>query len=540
MKCPKCGMENSESRKSCIFCGYEFVDEKEKEEKKKLRIILIRTFGFALVFAVMLILSGLSTVGTFLAVGFIIFYTWTCIKSQKKSNLRPIAKVILTIADIFQCLCLVLGLLWSVDAAAIPDDYTIADLRSAPSEYNITYEILGSLAEGDGIKWPSEKPTESAGQEKSESSELTIKNNSTQEPISEEEDALAKAIKMLTEKNTLGYAESLELAKTQAEGISRIWKGSENYRAIVHDLNKYDQIADLTEPSLTVIIPFLSMLKDLAKIHLLYAPLASERGTNHEITVSLIEFDAVVRKLSLNVRSSSGKIAGLKILQCNICTANNIINHPATSVADVELLAEHFIPLDDELTSMRNPYINDYLILKEGIKKDITQKLGLIGKFPNLSFFKRNSTLRVYRNDMNNQPDLAKQDKNESERKHEKLSPWPDFYPDLGPVTMNSDGEFPWYYEKYNYLGVRLLQAYIHPYERIHEFRTMVQVQDDLLQIVIKARRKRKIDLTARAYTDKYIIDRERNLIYSPGVDQKPFTEDDINLPINPAVIKQF
>jgi hypothetical protein len=45
------------------------------------------------------------------------------------------------------------------------------------------------------------------------------------------------------------------------------------------------------------------------------------------------------------------------------------------------------------------------------------------------------------------------------------------------------------------------------------------------------------VDLTARAYSDKYIIDVENKIIFSPGPDGKTRTDDDIKLPINPEVL---
>jgi hypothetical protein len=65
----------------------------------------------------------------------------------------------------------------------------------------------------------------------------------------------------------------------------------------------------------------------------------------------------------------------------------------------------------------------------------------------------------------------------------------------------------------------------------------MVKIQDDLLQIVLNKRLGKKINLKARAYSDKYIIDVEKKIIFSPGPDGKPYMEDDIKLVINPEVL---
>ena len=39
---------------------------------------------------------------------------------------------------------------------------------------------------------------------------------------------------------------------------------------------------------------------------------------------------------------------------------------------------------------------------------------------------------------------------------------------------------------------------------------------------------------TLRAYSDEYIINVEKKIIFSPGPDGKSYTKDDIKLPINP------
>jgi len=64
-----------------------------------------------------------------------------------------------------------------------------------------------------------------------------------------------------------------------------------------------------------------------------------------------------------------------------------------------------------------------------------------------------------------------------------------------------------------------------------------VEVQDDLFRIVLNKRLGREVSLKARAYSDKYKIDLERKIIYSPGPDGVDFTNDDIKLSIRPEVL---
>jgi hypothetical protein len=58
-----------------------------------------------------------------------------------------------------------------------------------------------------------------------------------------------------------------------------------------------------------------------------------------------------------------------------------------------------------------------------------------------------------------------------------------------------------------------------------------------MLKIALNKRLGEEIDLTARAYSDQYIIDIEKKYIISPGPNGKIGMGDDIKLPINPEVL---
>ena len=55
---------------------------------------------------------------------------------------KYIALIGMNISVLFMC---IFYLLWSIDAPPIPNDYTIADLRSAPSKYAESFEVLKTL-----------------------------------------------------------------------------------------------------------------------------------------------------------------------------------------------------------------------------------------------------------------------------------------------------------------------------------------------------------------------------------------------------------
>jgi hypothetical protein len=107
----------------------------------------------------------------------------------------------------------------------------------------------------------------------------------------------------------------------------------------------------------------------------------------------------------------------------------------------------------------------------------------------------------------------------------------------LGPVKIGSDGQFPWYYRRYNPAGSALLRISTPALGRVLEIKTKHQVHYDLLQIVLNKRLGKEFSLTARAYGDEYIIDVDNKKIFSPGPDGIPHTKDDIKLIINPEVL---
>jgi hypothetical protein len=74
--------------------------------------------------------------------------------------------------------------------------------------------------------------------------------------------------------------------------------------------------------------------------------------------------------------------------------------------------------------------------------------------------------------------------------------------------------------------------------ERPFSFRTRLKVHQDMFRIVLSKRLGNQVGLKALAYSDEYIIDLEKGVIFSPGMDGKSYTDDDIKLVINPAVLQ--
>jgi hypothetical protein len=152
-------------------------------------------------------------------------------------------------------------------------------------------------------------------------------------------------------------------------------------------------------------------------------------------------------------------------------------------------------------------------------------------KYAVFSPLKFNSALRVYKNFCDRW--LAVE---ENGPQITPLKVWPGTYPDL-PVTIDLDGHFPWYYRAYNPIGSMMVGILIPAWDKVSQVKIGLEVQSDLLQILLNKRLGRQGDLNARAYSEQYIIDLEKNKIFSPGPDRIPHTPDDIKLIVNPQVL---
>ena len=417
---------------------------------------------------------------------------------------KYIALAAISISIIFM---VIFYLFWRIDAPPIPNDYTVADLRSAPAQYAESYEILKALID-----------------ENSDSSEVPAIE------LTSSDTKMIAEIKGILEKGTT--SEITKAINYYAEEINQIWADNERARDIIHRLNEFPQIADLTELNANLEIMHVSKLIDLVRLYQVYAHLKVERHDTKAFATKLIELDSVCRKISVNARMLVPKIASLICINENILTADAIVNDPQTPVRTVELLARHFTPLTDEQTSLRNSILSEYLLMKSLFSKKSGQSI--VEKILPL---KKNSILRLFRNSYDSWMD-AEQGRLKGAKT--RLSVWPDIYPFKEPYISSANQE-----------QLNLLYKCYNPYTSIvNIFRPLdktiksrkdsiirMQIQDDLLQIVLNKRLGKDVSLKARAYSDEYIVDVENRKIFSPGPDGKADTRDDIILRINPEVL---
>ncbi len=423
------------------------------------------------------------------------------------------------IAPVFAAtVCLPIAIvLWKCDAPAIPNDYTIADLRTPSAEGAESYELLISLLDGEDE--PNGAPaiglTEDDLQIIEETFELINNASCTDTLVTKE--ILARQTALL-----------------------QAWRKCSRARDTIKRLSRSSEIADLTEPSMSRNKISTVNWRHLSRLYSANVCLQSLRGDVEQAVKELIEFDAVFRKFGPNVGTVLAKFVCYGVYSTDLSTINWILNRPQTSDRAMKLIAEHFVAFSDEQMSLRKPMIGEYLMFQKSICEDIYESLAVDeavrDKPKSNPLFKTNSTLRLYRNYCDYHISL---DAGEQMQQRQELSVWPKAYLGLLPdVRVDHERQVPLYYTWYNPIGT-MMSTLMAPggLKSVFNIKTRIHVIDDLFQIVLGLRMGREVSLKARAYGDEYIIDVDKAIIYSPGPDEQAFTKDDIKLPLNPEVL---
>jgi len=395
-------------------------------------------------------------------------------------------------------------LLWSLDAPPIPHDYTLADIHSAPPECSESFEILKTLV-NEELDLPGAPAI----------------------GLTEEDVDISREIRTVIKEGTA--EEVSEILGDYAKDIERAWANVEHARDVIKRLDTFSQIADLTELNAHYKVMRIINLLELARFYKIYAYLKIQQRDVEAIATDLIKLDSVFRKLSVNARTLFTKLICLLAMKENIETVNAIVNDAGTQMKTVELLAGHFAPFTDEQISLRSSVLSEYLFLKSSISKALGSSA--VAKTP---LFKRNSTLRLHRNYLDNWLDTHY---HLGGPRSVRLSVWPDIYPFDGPDPLQERVLLYLVYRCYNPLGSRAMGTGRFSRGADPARSTHTLVQDDLLQIVLRKRLGREVSMKARAYGDDYIVDIENKRILSPGPDGKTDTKDDITLPINPDIL---
>jgi hypothetical protein len=505
MQCLKCGHQNFDDAKFCQCCNSALPDKDAQPPKPTAKTSKLAILSLVLgIFSLFLfVFTGIPAI----ILGIVSYYRIKYSDGVLKGKPILIVGMILTIVFMFGFI-----LLWRLDAPPIPNDYTIADLRSAPADCTTSYELLKYLTD----------PNNNLIEQSSDS-------NTTKTGISKAEDRIIAEISYTIDK---GNAQEIsELLSDNADIIQQAWDKTEKAREIIDQLNEFPEIADLHNPNFThkLMRPFL--LIDISRLYQVYAHLQNKPEGIHNITMELIELDSVFRKFCLNTRLLALKLICYHLLEKNILTANILANNPETSQESQELLVEHFQPLTKEQMSIKNPLLFEYLFMKQAVSE--SPKENIIKVIPEL---KANSTLRLYRNYCDDLINALEDDNNTLK---ERLKVCPALYPFKEPVMSQENETMPFLYTCYNPAGSLFLQMIDlnRVCKTVPGQKLNIIIWNDLLQIVINKRLGKEVDLKARAYSDQYIIDIENKKIFSPGPDGKARTKDDIALPINPEVL---
>jgi hypothetical protein len=503
MNCPKCGKENTDDSQVCNFCGQVLTCSENKKRKLifKTNISAVSATFLAVLSLILAIFvrPTLAFVAALFGLLILIISIVQTIWASRKITAKRI------MLGVFILLEMIVLTYWRIDAAPIPNDYTIFDLRSAPPLWYETYNLLNSL--GD---------------------------NSDDLPDAPAIGLSSKDLENLEEINKIFKENDLQTISQQLqeyeEEILSIWNNAKKGRDILTKLASFPEIADLSEPDISYLSEFQwnRNFRRLIFLHRAYICLQSRDGDQEAAIDELIKLDLIFKKMSLNARSLVKKLICLACFRINIETANFIVNNPGTPNEIVLLLKQRMIPFSDDHISLRNPIIFEYLMFKNELRK-ITREPRF--RYSYFSPLKLNSTLRLYRNFCNKWICFSE---HQAMRKDFRI--WPILYPNM-PVQMGFENKLPWYYEAYNPVGSLFVGILTPAAENILKIRTNLQVYSDLLQIVLNKKLGKDVSLNARAYSDEYIVDVENKKIFSPGPDGKEGTKDDIFLRINPDVL---
>jgi hypothetical protein len=317
------------------------------------------------------------------------------------------------------------------DAPPIPNDYTIADVRSAALQYNTSYELVQKLGEG----MAPEKSRPELGLTAGDGEVLAIFGK-----------ALIKG----------DPAEIAEVCERNRDSIKLAWQHGAKGREIISRLSEYQEIADLTPVTSDArggkenIWQGGADILNLMYLYVAYIRVEAADGDIESAARELVRFDVVFRKLSANARETVTKIICLIIMKSDVETAEFLLNSPRLSPQVARVVKEHFTPLTAEQLSVTNTMIFEYLSFGE-----IANILTLGTNRANL-LLKPMSSRRMWRNSIEYY--IAKAEGREVDAARQ-LSVWPGWVSGHAAVAVNpAKHQLSIAYRCYNWLGSRLVE----------------------------------------------------------------------------------
>lgn len=310
--------------------------------------------------------------------------------------------------------------LWAWDMPPIENDYTVADLRSAPPECEPSYEILLELLEYTNEAVPyKETPEEKEKREKSgkETQKLLQKisdeikidgfNKDTLESLFEkspktrtryvcsglgldgnDDDILESISDKIHDVSTMD--DQLRVVNENRADIEQLWQNCEKGRKLIQKLDAFPEIADLTEASPIDSLNTLGLknLKQYYQILNYHCIILCESNNSEQAARDLRLFDSVISKIERNSRYIVDSLTCTACISGNLDIASTIATHPNCKANTIEILKQHFS--QKHLISFENALIFEYLMQKASVEQ-LTQH-------PIPFLLKKNSTLRLFRN----------------------------------------------------------------------------------------------------------------------------------------------
>ncbi|MHC4773030.1 MAG: DUF4190 domain-containing protein [Planctomycetota bacterium] len=427
-------------------------------------------------------------------------------KGQLKGRWLAISGIIIPILISIPVL-----VVWIQDAGPVPNDFTEADLLHVKPENESSYEVLLQLC------------NQRHGTEEVSAIGLTR----------DDEDFLSDTYLEILDED-VSFEEVYYRVSVRRLDIDILWEKAKRGREVIRKLSEYSEVAELLKFE-EHWGQFVKNLVDLNKLSCLYVICAIQSEDSEMAIESFLQLDRVVRSLSVFSQGLVTKMACLLSIDNNLRTANFLVNDASSSEEIINKIVTQFRPLSHEHVSLKNHIVADYLLLKS-LESTLLSESNAVDRLA----YKVNSTNR-YRYSFCKNAILKDEGKDISEYCELSVWPWEKNWPKLyftGGKARDqfSKGSFYCWYNPVGCLVMTFGNESLLSDEVVHK-KTRILIRDDLLQWVLARRMGEEGSLKARAYSDEYTVDVENGLVFSVGPDGQAYTDDDIKLRIDPAVL---
>lgn len=177
----------------------------------------------------------------------------------------------------------VMHAVWRMDAAPIPNDYSVSDLRATAPGNLSSYALLCSLGDSD---------IDAEGS-------LAI---GLSEGDQEEIDRISAYRRCET------YDEIIHAIDEDTDDIMRLWERSRKGRNILEQLALYTEIADLSELDMNASPPYLKNLKNMSVLTWAYGSTQIRLGNEDTTIPALARLQSIAKGMHPQCRSMPGSV----------------------------------------------------------------------------------------------------------------------------------------------------------------------------------------------------------------------------------------